>query len=1223
MKRSYTILLFFIAGFFSAGNLTAQTITGSTYQFSRSGFAPTDISTGNTQLIGPNSDNVASAVTEIGFDFWFAGQKYTQFSVNENGLLTLGSTQISGNDVNNLMASETTQPKIAPYWDDLATGTNGYVIYKLTGTAPSRVLIVNWYVTVPKNAAGTANATIQLQLSEANGVISFTYGTPAIAANNNQYSIGIGVSSTDFASVTPTSATAATCAYGIAKDNNTISPGVYTRYSFFPDAAAPTITHTALVSTLSTDNRTFTATIGDAKTGVPTTGNYVPRVYYKKNIDGSFVYTQGTLTSGTSASGTWTFTIDNSLIGGVSEHDAIYYFIVAQDQSMTLGKPNILSSPAGVSATDVTNIITPPATLNRYKIGARLSGTVTVGTPNTNPNYPVTNYSSLTNSDGAFEDINIGMLTSDLTIKIVTPLSSETGTNSLNAWANDAGGSFKVKIIPEGNITVTGTTALIKFKGTNGATIDGLNDGTNSLTLTASSGPAVQFSAYAVNNTITKTTLTGGGSAVIYFYDGSGTYTKNCSNNTISNCIIGGSATIHPTAGIYMGSWATASAGTNNVIDNNTIKDFAQNGIHLDRNYSNTTISNNQIYHTFAQSANYIYGIFMDLAVGATNIFNNKIYNLRAGTTNALNSSMIGIFYRSGGGADVLNINNNIISMDAGFTNPAIYNFNAIELGGTGTSNVYYNSIYMGGSGVTSGNSAGLSRTNGTVNFKNNAVYNARSFSSPSQYNKNYAIRSTNLTNFVSDNNLLFANGTSSALGYIGATNGVGGSEYATLSSWSTATGRDLFSFSQDPGYSSLTELTPDAANPSAYVLNGNGAPIVSVSKDISGNLRNTALSAGPTDIGAYEFTPEASAAPISAVQTGTIATGQTTSYYYGGRLIAAISWTGGTALPTIVDLKYWSGNKAPAVPGEKNAVGYWEVSAADGTDFTYDITLYYTPTSIATVTSENNIIITKGNSGVYNAFLVSNANTTNKTVTLSGLNSFSVFALTDRTLYLPAIVKVKVFLEGAFNSGQMNTTINSLIPKNSADVYSEAVFGSKPKTVNSMPADIVDWVVVELRTGTASNTKIEAQAALLKSDGNIVDTDGSSPLTFNSANEGYYYIVVRHRNHLSIMSALPVLLNSTSNLYDFTTDQSKALAIVSGSPSMTALPGGVYGMPSGDADSDGDILYLSDLLGIWISNFGLDGYKPADFNMDGTVDYNNDILLKWFPNMGRSASVR
>ena len=53
-------------------------------------------------------------------------------------------------------------------------------------------------------------------------------------------------------------------------------------------------------------------------------------------------------------------------------------------------------------------------------------------------------------------------------------------------------------------------------------------------------------------------------------------------------------------------------------------------------------------------------------------------------------------------------------------------------------------------------------------------------------------------------------------------------------------------------------------------------------------------------------------------------------------------------------------------------------------------------------------------------------------------------------------------------------------------------------------------------------------RAALLKSDGSVVDLDGSSQVKFKGIVPGNYYIVVRHRNHLPIMSANPVNLSFT-----------------------------------------------------------------------------------------------
>ena len=113
--------------------------------------------------------------------------------------------------------------------------------------------------------------------------------------------------------------------------------------------------------------------------------------------------------------------------------------------------------------------------------------------------------------------------------------------------------------------------------------------------------------------------------------------------------------------------------------------------------------------------------------------------------------------------------------------------------------------------------------------------------------------------------------------------------------------------------------------------------------------------------------------------------------------------------------------------------------------------------------------------------------------------------------------VSISVIFEGAYNSTNenMNTSINSNIPVNSP--YSEA-----PASIGSIPSNIVDWVLVELRTDENESSTIRKKSGLLKSDGTIVGLDGISPLVFN-INTGNYYIVVKHRNHLGVMSSQKV----------------------------------------------------------------------------------------------------
>lgn len=206
----------------------------------------------------------------------------------------------------------------------------------------------------------------------------------------------------------------------------------------------------------------------------------------------------------------------------------------------------------------------------------------------------------------------------------------------------------------------------------------------------------------------------------------------------------------------------------------------------------------------------------------------------------------------------------------------------------------------------------------------------------------------------------------------------------------------------------------------------------------------------------------------------------------------------------------------------------------------------------------------------------------------------------------------VKVYLTGPFNAGVMTTSLNSLglIPLSSASAYPVATYGGAAKIVSSIPsASIVDWVLVELRSGTDSASHVALQAAFVKSDGAVVDADGVSALTFSGIAHGSYYVVVRHRNHLPLMSASPVAFNGTATSYDFTTGQTQAF----GTNPMFALAGGVFGMKAGDVDRNGSVQFTgtgSDrrailmTVGTFDPTIPVSGYLDTDANLDGQAQF-------------------
>lgn len=136
-----------------------------------------------------------------------------------------------------------------------------------------------------------------------------------------------------------------------------------------------------------------------------------------------------------------------------------------------------------------------------------------------------------------------------------------------------------------------------------------------------------------------------------------------------------------------------------------------------------------------------------------------------------------------------------------------------------------------------------------------------------------------------------------------------------------------------------------------------------------------------------------------------------------------------------------------------------------------------------------------------------------------SAYNPIQPYAFRPRVFIpLNVIAKIKVLLEGPYNEIDiMTTSLNASIPFNSP--YSE-----NPITAVSIPSNAVDWVLVELRDKNDNSKVLGSKSAFLLQDKTIRDIDGISPLSFSLPADDYF-IVIKHRNHLPVMSAEPVSL--------------------------------------------------------------------------------------------------
>lgn len=158
-----------------------------------------DMSTGTTQLVAANSDDTASAVAPIGFDFVFQGVAYSQFSANSNGLIRLGPSAVQNASPYKPLG-QAGLALISAYGADLRTHTTGRVHFRVDGPAPNRVLVVEFLnMQANFNTGGTADLTFQVLLSETSGRIEFRYGSMTMstagAANANSRDPHIGFSS--------------------------------------------------------------------------------------------------------------------------------------------------------------------------------------------------------------------------------------------------------------------------------------------------------------------------------------------------------------------------------------------------------------------------------------------------------------------------------------------------------------------------------------------------------------------------------------------------------------------------------------------------------------------------------------------------------------------------------------------------------------------------------------------------------------------------------------------------------------------------------------------------------------------------------------------------------------------------------------------------------------------------------------------------------------------
>jgi hypothetical protein len=247
--------------------------------------------------------------------------------------------------------------------------------------------------------------------------------------------------------------------------------------------------------------------------------------------------------------------------------------------------------------------------------------------------------------------------------------------------------------------------------------------------------------------------------------------------------------------------------------------------------------------------------------------------------------------------------------------------------------------------------------------------------------------------------------------------------------------------------------------------------------------------------------------------------------------------------------------------------------------------------------------------------------------------NDPTIIPLKANVVLLP-----KVYLQGSlfgvFSGSLMRDDLRSknLIPRKSPYVTWSPITQADTITLNTVLAvtgadAIVDWVFVELRDAADSTKIVDSRSALVQRDGDIVDVDGTSSLKFTTATTAKYFVAVRHRNHLGVMSKTALPLSQIGTTIDFrlTTTPTYVLAA---SPIHQSQVDVVQGKAlwAGNALYDNQVIYQgtdNDVNVVYqqvinaTGNFFklpfyiLPGYYQGDINMDGEVIFQgttNDV---------------
>ncbi len=223
--------------------------------------------------------------------------------------------------------------------------------------------------------------------------------------------------------------------------------------------------------------------------------------------------------------------------------------------------------------------------------------------------------------------------------------------------------------------------------------------------------------------------------------------------------------------------------------------------------------------------------------------------------------------------------------------------------------------------------------------------------------------------------------------------------------------------------------------------------------------------------------------------------------------------------------------------------------------------------------------------------------------------------------------LQVKVKLQGALIGVGNDTLMRDALreqgflpntePYNEINLFRHAGEGGNETVDNSAfnltgKDAVVDWIMIELRHESKPDSIVATKSVLLQRDGDAVMPNGDTVVHFHLVRSDGYFVGIRHRNHLGVITKNTQMLSPDPVLVDFTDPNTEVKGTYA-----RAQMNGEMALWTGDLNSNRNVIYqgpFNDIITMFIhviidpdnvnslANFVSKGYDLTDVDLDGTT---------------------